>query len=546
MIIGRSPLRISFGGGGTDLPSYYRTHGGFCVSAAITQYVHVTMHRTPLKELLIRYSQIERPARAEDVKHPIIREALMLTGITRAEHRDHQHGRHSRRHGPRLVRQLHDRAAQGAAHPQENLIHPRELAEQACHIEIDLLKEPIGKQDQYIAAFGGADRASSSDPTTHVDGAPARRSTTKRSTTSKTTSCSSSPGYSRAASERPEGAGRQEPHRTTRTMTDNLHFVKELGLPEPGGAGERRPHRVRRADERPLGAQEEALAAACRNPDIDRWYALGHGKRRARRKAHRRRRRRLPDVLHGAEGAPSKGPSRSGPHGGEARLRFRGHEAPLEDPPARPRMGFGGDRGHAVAHCLSTLPSAREVPGVPTRKTSLNSLVYSGPGAPGASAARRGRNRRVEAVGAGTSSGGTSGQGGSVTLGGTGGANGGTGAIITPNGGTSGGGKCSDGSWGCKIVDCEAEGLPKTTVTAKVYDPAGRVPLYNVAVYVPNSAVSPIADGAVCETCATPVSGNPVASALTGADGTFVMEDVPVGVECRSSSRSANGVARSR
>ena len=81
MIIGRSPLRISLGGGGTDLPSYYRAHGGFVVSAAITQYVHVTMHRTPLKDLLIRYTKIERPSQAADVKHPIIREALRLTGV---------------------------------------------------------------------------------------------------------------------------------------------------------------------------------------------------------------------------------------------------------------------------------------------------------------------------------------------------------------------------------------------------------------------------------------------------------------------------------
>jgi hypothetical protein len=134
-----------------------------------------------------------------------------------------------------------------------------------------------------------------------------------------------------------------------------------------------------------------------------------------------------------------------------------------------------------------------------------------------------------EAIGAGDGGGGTTGQGGSIPVGGTGGS-GGTGAVITPNGGTSSGGPCTDGSWGCKIVDCEAENLPKTTVRATIYDPAGRVPLYNVAVYVPNSAVSPIADGAVCETCATPVSGNPVASALTGANGQFVMEDVPVGV----------------
>jgi hypothetical protein len=127
---------------------------------------------------------------------------------------------------------------------------------------------------------------------------------------------------------------------------------------------------------------------------------------------------------------------------------------------------------------------------------------------------------------------GGSAQGGSIPLGGTGanGGSGGTGAVIMPNGGTSNTGPCTDGSWGCKIVDCAADARPKTTVTATVYDPAGRVPLYNVAVYVPNSAVAPIADGAVCETCATPVSGTPVASALTRADGKFTMEDVPVGV----------------
>ncbi len=82
MIIGPSPLRISLGGGGTDLPSYYRLHGGFVLAAAITQYVYVTMHRTPFEAMLIRYSQIERPRRVSDIAHPIVREALRLTGIT--------------------------------------------------------------------------------------------------------------------------------------------------------------------------------------------------------------------------------------------------------------------------------------------------------------------------------------------------------------------------------------------------------------------------------------------------------------------------------
>src|ERR1700676_5508506 len=82
MIIARSPLRISLGGGGTDLPSYYEKHGGFLIAAAIDKYVYITIHETFIEELIIKYSQMERVGRAEDVKHPIIREALKLTGIT--------------------------------------------------------------------------------------------------------------------------------------------------------------------------------------------------------------------------------------------------------------------------------------------------------------------------------------------------------------------------------------------------------------------------------------------------------------------------------
>ena len=81
MIIGRSPLRISLGGGGTDLPSYYLAHGGYVLSAAITQYVYVMVQRTPVKDILLRYSQIERVKTVDEIRHPIIREALKLTGI---------------------------------------------------------------------------------------------------------------------------------------------------------------------------------------------------------------------------------------------------------------------------------------------------------------------------------------------------------------------------------------------------------------------------------------------------------------------------------
>jgi D-glycero-alpha-D-manno-heptose-7-phosphate kinase len=144
MIIGRSPLRISLGGGGTDLPSYYRAHGGFVVSAAITQYVHVTMHRTPLPEMLLRYSQIERTKTVEEIRHPIIREALKLTGIagpsieitTMADIPAGTGLGSSGSFATCLLKVLHMF--------KRLFIHPRELAEMACHIEIDLLGEPVG------------------------------------------------------------------------------------------------------------------------------------------------------------------------------------------------------------------------------------------------------------------------------------------------------------------------------------------------------------------------------------------------------------------
>ena len=78
MIITRSPLRLSLGGGGTDLPSYYRAHGGFAVAAAIDKYVYIALHQTFVPELIVKYSQMERVSDASQVRHPIIREAFRL------------------------------------------------------------------------------------------------------------------------------------------------------------------------------------------------------------------------------------------------------------------------------------------------------------------------------------------------------------------------------------------------------------------------------------------------------------------------------------
>ncbi|HVY29981.1 MAG TPA: carboxypeptidase regulatory-like domain-containing protein [Polyangiaceae bacterium] len=124
---------------------------------------------------------------------------------------------------------------------------------------------------------------------------------------------------------------------------------------------------------------------------------------------------------------------------------------------------------------------------------------------------------------------------GSLNLAGTGNAatsSGSGGGLVIGIGGNDGSGSasgpCEGGGWRCKVPDCT--GQTPTSIRASVYDPAGVTPLYDVAVYVPNSDVTEIATGAVCETCATPVSGDPIASALTDAHGEFTMtEGVPAG-----------------
>ena len=80
MIITRSPLRISLGGGGTDLPSYYCDHGGFVISAALDKYVYITLHQTFFEELIIKYSHMEKVRSLEEIQHPLIREALRVLG----------------------------------------------------------------------------------------------------------------------------------------------------------------------------------------------------------------------------------------------------------------------------------------------------------------------------------------------------------------------------------------------------------------------------------------------------------------------------------
>jgi D-glycero-alpha-D-manno-heptose-7-phosphate kinase len=155
MIIARSPLRITLGGGGTDLPSYYRGHDGFLLSAAIDKYVYVTINRPFSQGIYLKYSALEHVEKVDQVRHPIIREALLRQELKTPQIEittlaDIPAGTGLGSSGSfttALLKALY-------AH-RRKLIHPQELAELACHLEIDCLREPIGKQDQYIAAYGG-------------------------------------------------------------------------------------------------------------------------------------------------------------------------------------------------------------------------------------------------------------------------------------------------------------------------------------------------------------------------------------------------------
>ena len=155
MIIVRSPLRISLGGGGTDLPSYYKDHEGFLISAAINKYVYITIHETFENEMILKYSKYEKVKHYSEIEHPIIREALNLLDFSKisleiSSMADIPSGTGLGSSGSfttALLMALHSY--------KKNIINKNLIAQQACAIEIDKLQEPVGKQDQYISAIGG-------------------------------------------------------------------------------------------------------------------------------------------------------------------------------------------------------------------------------------------------------------------------------------------------------------------------------------------------------------------------------------------------------
>ena len=271
MIIARSPLRISLGGGGTDLPSYYREHEGFLLAAAIDKYVFVTVMRPFTPGIFLKYSNLENVRLIEEIKHPIIREVLAMGGLevpqveitTLADIPSGTGLGSSGSFTTALIKAVY-------AH-QRKLILPQDLAELACHVEIDRLQEPIGKQDQYIAAYGGLTCF-----TFHKDD----RVTAEPLKISQETLYDLEDhlllfftGFSRSAS----GILKDQKVRTQKNdneMLKNLHYVKELGL--------RSRDVLEAGDCKKFGQimhehweHKKKRSGGMSNPKIDEWYELG-------------------------------------------------------------------------------------------------------------------------------------------------------------------------------------------------------------------------------------------------------------------------------
>ena len=271
MIIARSPLRVSLGGGGTDLPSYYREHEGFLLAAAIDKYVFVTVMRPFTRGVFLKYSNLEHVEQILEIKHPIIREVLIMEGLevpqveisTLADIPSGTGLGSSGSFTTALIKAVY-------AH-RRKLILPQDLAELACHVEIDRLQEPIGKQDQYIAAYGGLTCF-----TFHKD----NRVTAKPLKTSQETLHDLEDhlllfftGFSRSAG----GILKDQKVRTQKNdneMLKNLHYVKELGL--------RSRDALEAGDCEKFGQimhehweHKKKRSGGMSNPKIDEWYELG-------------------------------------------------------------------------------------------------------------------------------------------------------------------------------------------------------------------------------------------------------------------------------
>jgi D-glycero-alpha-D-manno-heptose-7-phosphate kinase len=270
MIIVRSPLRITLGGGGTDLPSYYQDHGGFLIAAAIDKYVYLTIHQTFVEDLIVKYSKMERVPTAEQLEHPIIRECFKLMKLTGSylevsSSADIPAGTGLGSSGSfctALLRALHQF--------RKLPVTVDQLAQLACEVEINRLKEPVGKQDQYIAAYGGV-TCFDFNRDESVDAKPLNCSEEALHNLEDNLLLFFT-GYSRSASSILKDQDERS-RKKDQQMIETLHYVKTLGL--------RSKTALESGNLREFGNlmhehwQFKRNRSSMSNDKIDEWYDIG-------------------------------------------------------------------------------------------------------------------------------------------------------------------------------------------------------------------------------------------------------------------------------
>jgi D-glycero-alpha-D-manno-heptose-7-phosphate kinase len=269
MIVTRTPTRISLGGGGTDIRSYASRHGGFLISAAINKYVYITVNKPLEDSIRVRYSRTEVAEKAEDIQHPIVREALRLLDV-----------------GPRLeivsIADVPANTGLGSsgsftvgllnalhAFKREN-VSPKVLAEEASTVLMDILGEPIGKHDQYLAAFGGITCLEiACDGSTQVSPAIVHDGTVQKLESSLLLFYT---GMQRMASDvlRDESRAISEGNED---VAGALHSVKEIGWQVREALEQGDLHRFGELLDRHWESKKR-LSGKVSSGQVDRWYEL--------------------------------------------------------------------------------------------------------------------------------------------------------------------------------------------------------------------------------------------------------------------------------
>jgi len=271
MIIAKAPLRITLGGGGTDLRSYYFKHGGFWISAAVDKYIYISIHEIFPDEIILKYSKMERVKTVDEIEHALLRECLRAMGVRErieiSSFADLPEGTGLGSSGTFTVALLKGLHSYTRRH-----VTNRELAEEACRLEIEQLGRPVGRQDQYIAAFGGINCFSIAPGSDQVEVVPLHIPRAVMFALEERCAFFFT-GYSRQASsilaEQDEKSKKDDA-----AMIDNLHAVKELGLRSKAALenGDLRGFAALLNDQwgLKLGRSKSMV-----NPSIARWFQVG-------------------------------------------------------------------------------------------------------------------------------------------------------------------------------------------------------------------------------------------------------------------------------